>query len=536
MISKNDYSFFRDVTLCVSKRLDVTQMLEELFVYLRTKMPCDLMQVHYIKRDTGELRCLAWVEMKDGKRISHRSHTLFEFPEEVMNKMRKGPPVRRRPHPRVEIINSGERKKHPSRHPAFEEGFKKFGLKSYNVIMVRLMIERVHVGILHIAALPPAVYTQEHVKMIEEVVEPLSMAFSNARRYEDLLFMKNHLADETKSFSKDLREASGAVLVGEFDGLRHVMELVRRVAPLSSPILLLGETGTGKEVLAHAIHAMSPRRDKPFVRVQCGAIPEQLIDSELFGHEKGAFTGATSVRYGRFEQAHGGTIFLDEVGELSSDAQVKLLRVLQEKEFERVGGNETLRVDVRVIAATHRNLAERVKDGKFREDLFFRLNVFPLTIPPLRQRKEDIPLLLNYFIEKKSRELNLRMPPPPAADVLIKLLDYDWPGNVRELQNIVERALITSGGGPLKFPEFGKVPDRTNVAEDNQRQPVPEKMKTLDELIADHIRNAMRITRGRIQGAGGAAELLGIEPNTLRARMKKLGIPYGRNSVKWVDE
>jgi len=362
----------------------------------------------------------------------------------------------------------------------------------------------------------------------------LSVAFSNARRYEDLLRLKEHLADENRTLSQNLNAASDAMLIGEFGGLRHVMELVRRVAPLSSPVLLLGETGTGKEVLAHALHAMSPRRDKPFVRVQCGAIPEALLDSELFGHEKGAFTGATSLRYGRFERANEGTIFLDEIGELTLDAQVKLLRVLQEKEFERVGGSETLRADVRVIAATHRDLPERVRQGRFREDLFFRLNVFPLTIPPLRQRTEDIPMLVRHFIDIKCRELNLPSPPPLDTETLNHLNGYAWPGNVRELQNVVERAIITSRGGPLAFPNLdsARPPTQTKASAD---VPPPQEtvVATLDAVAAAHIRKAMRAARGKIQGTGGAAELLGLEPNTLRARMRKLGIPYGRTSVSW---
>ena len=524
--------FFKAITLCVSRRLDVTEAVEDLFTYLRTQMPCDLLQMNYIDHDTGELRRLAWVEWRNGRRISHTRHKLFAFPEEAMAFIRKGPPGGKFP-PRVAHLQAGDRKgHHPPPHPAFEEGFKQFGLERYNFLIVDLKIETHHLGALFVAAHPPADFTPAHIRLLEEVVEPLSIAFSNARRYEDLLRLKEHLTDENKALSQDLSAASDAVLVGEFGGLRHLMELVHRVAPLSSPVLLLGETGTGKEVLAHAIHAMSPRRDKPFVRVQCGAIPEALLDSELFGHEKGAFTGATSQRYGRFERAHRGTIFLDEIGELTPDAQVKLLRVLQEKEFERVGGSETLHADVRVIAATHRDLPERVRQGRFREDLFFRLNVFPLTLPPLRQRREDIPALLQHFLTRKSRELNLPLPPPPDGDTLRMLQDYAWPGNVRELQNVVERALITSRGGTLRFLDLVALPpppDKAAPSPAAAAVPLP----SLDKVAAEHIRKAMRAARGKIQGTGGAAELLGVEPNTLRARMRKLGIPYGRGAASW---
>ena len=530
----NPQDFFREVTLRVARRLDVTQMLEDLFSYLRTQMPCDLLQMNYIDHETGELRRLAWVEVQDGKRISHKSHTLFAFPEEAMVFIRHGPPKGKEP-PRVRIVNIGhEPPRPPPPHPSFDEGFKRFRLDGYNVLIADLFIEDQHLGILFVAARPPAAFQSEHMRMIEQVVEPLSIAFSNARRYEDLLRLKDHLDSENKALSQDLSAASGSVLVGELGGLRHVMELVQRVAPLTSPVLLLGETGTGKEVLAHAIHAMSPRRDKPFVRVQCGAIPESLLDSELFGHEKGAFTGATSLHYGRFERAHEGTLFLDEIGELTSEAQVKLLRVLQEKEFERVGGSETLRVDVRVIAATHRDLNERVRQGRFREDLFFRLNVFPLTIPPLRQRREDIPPLLTYFVNSKCRELNLPPPPAPDTETLAKLQAYNWPGNVRELQNVVERALITSGNGPLLFPDLGSAP-ATASAQTPSPAPHAVPLPTLDAITAEHIRKAMRASRGKIQGTGGAAELLGLQANTLRARMRKLGVPYGRAATRWDD-
>ena len=527
--------FFRAVTRCVSLRLNATEMAEDLFDLLRTRMPCELLQLNYIDEEIGELRSLALVEWRNGRRVSQKSSTLFSFPQDAVDILRKGPPDGHRPPP-VAVLRAGEKPRHPKPpHPALEEGFKRFRLEGYNVMIVDLHIETQHLGALFIAVRPPADFTSDHVRLMGEVREPLSIAFSNARRYEDLLRLKEHLADENRILSQDLSSASDAILVGEFGGLRHIMELVRRVAPLASPVLLLGETGTGKEVLAHAIHAMSPRRDQPFVRVQCGAIPEALLDSELFGHEKGAFTGATALRYGRFERAHQGTIFLDEIGELTAEAQVKLLRVLQEKEYERVGGSETLRADVRVIAATHRDLQERVRQGRFREDLFFRLDVFPLTIPPLRQRLEDLPQLFQHFVARKCRELNLPTPPPPDADTLSRLQAYDWPGNVRELQNVVERALITSGGGPLRFSDLGRADTRalaaTMAASAAPRRPPP----TLDAVAADHIRTIMRAVRGRIQGPGGAAELLGVQPNTLRARMRRLGIPHGRAAARWDD-
>jgi transcriptional regulator with GAF, ATPase, and Fis domain len=305
------------------------------------------------------------------------------------------------------------------------------------------------------------------------------------------------------------------------------MEMVRQVASLGNSVLLLGETGTGKEVIANAIHAGSPRRDKPFIKVNCGAIPENLIDSELFGHERGAFTGAVAEKRGRFERANGGTIFLDEVGELPLPAQTRLLRVLQEREIERVGGTKPIPVNIRVIAATHRNLQNMVDDRLFREDLWFRLNIFPIMLPPLRQRREDIPALTRSFVARKSVGMAIHEPPAIAPGALQRLVAYDWPGNVRELENLVERELILHRGGQLLFnsiPVAGEKGNRSAAVSGTEAEP-PMK---LDEVMALHIGKVLTLANGRINGPGGAAELLGLEPNTLRARMNKLGISYRR--------
>jgi transcriptional regulator with PAS, ATPase and Fis domain len=304
------------------------------------------------------------------------------------------------------------------------------------------------------------------------------------------------------------------------------MEMIKEVAPLDSPVLLMGETGVGKEVFANAIHSLSVRRDAPFIRINCGAIPETLIDSELFGHERGAFTGAIRQTRGCFERADKGTIFLDEVAELPLQAQVRMLRVLQEKEVVRVGGSEKIRVNIRIIAATHQNLQDMVKNGRFRSDLWFRLHVFPIMIPPLRDRKEDIPALIHHFIHKKARELQLKEIPSVSRGAMEPLLAYSWPGNVRELENVVERALILSRGGELAFNNIILVgnddnePKSTTVSD-------PDILK-LDDVVSKHIYRVLKMTRGKINGPGGAAEILDMNTGTLRHRMKKLGIPYGR--------
>jgi transcriptional regulator with GAF, ATPase, and Fis domain len=306
------------------------------------------------------------------------------------------------------------------------------------------------------------------------------------------------------------------------------MAMVQQVASLNSPVLLLGETGVGKDVIANAIHYSSPRKDGPFIKVNCGAIPETLLDSELFGHEKGAFTGALSQRRGRFERANGGTLFLDEIGELPPQAQVRMLRVLQYKEIERVGGTNSISVDIRLIAATNRDLEERVKTKQFREDLWFRLNVFPIRVPPLRERKNDIPALVHHFVERKSRELKLPVPPPLARGVIDRLMAYHWPGNVRELENVIERALILGKGTPLVFNDLiGEKRDQSSaIPAGTQDAPIK-----LDEVMSQHIRQVLKMTNGKVHGKGGAAEVLGINPSTLRNRMNQLGIPYGRRAA-----
>jgi transcriptional regulator with GAF, ATPase, and Fis domain len=298
---------------------------------------------------------------------------------------------------------------------------------------------------------------------------------------------------------------------------------------------LLGETGTGKELIAAAIHKLSSRNNGPFIKVNCGAIPDNLVDSELFGHEKGAFTGAISMKKGRFERSHSGTIFLDEIGELTPESQVRLLRVLQEKEIERVGAAESIKVDIRVIAATDRNLEEMVANGKFREDLYFRLKVFPIPMPALKERKGDITSLVQHFMVKKCREMGLHNIPSIAHGAFERLQKYDWPGNVRELENMVERVLILNKGEPVDFEALTlSKSDDTAVKNSSLQSDMDHHEGTLvlDDVISSHIRKVLNIADGQVGGNGGAAEILKINPSTLRKKMSKLGIKYGRTSLK----
>jgi len=305
-------------------------------------------------------------------------------------------------------------------------------------------------------------------------------------------------------------------IIGEATSLREALVRVQEVAPTSTSVLLLGETGTGKELFARAIHAHGPRRSHQLVVVNCAALPPTLIESELFGHARGAFTGAVATRQGRFELAHHGTLFLDEIGDLPLDLQAKLLRVLQEGAFERVGSSATQKVDVRIIAATHRDLAKAVADGSFRDDLFYRLSVFPIQLPPLRQRREDIPALVWHIIHKRQRSVHRWIKRVPE-DVMATLTRHDWPGNVRELENVIERSLIHSTGDTLRLL------DDPIAHADTVHVPHTEDA-SLSAVERTHIEEVLRACRGRINGPGNAAERLGLHPNTLRFRMKKLGI------------
>ena len=323
------------------------------------------------------------------------------------------------------------------------------------------------------------------------------------------------LEDEIRT-GNDFRE-----IVGKSPGLKRLLDQLALVASTESTVLVLGETGTGKELVARAIHDRSPRRERPLVKVNCAALPRELVESELFGHEKGAFTGATQQRRGRFELADGGTLFLDEVGELPLEAQAKLLRVLQEQEFERVGGTRALRTDVRLIAATNRDLGSRAAAGAFRPDLFYRLNVFPVTVPPLRERREDILPLVSHFLAKAARKLGKSFEGVAPA-FLERAMAYDWPGNVRELENAVERAAILARGPVLEATEPFEI---TAPARSDRPSPAPmPPAGTLEDVERAHIQRVLGETHWVIEGKQGAAALLGLNPSTLRGRMRKLGI------------
>jgi hydrogenase-4 transcriptional activator len=389
-------------------------------------------------------------------------------------------------------------------------------------------------GVLLVATQPPRKFTADDRCLVQTLLEPFSVALENDRRLREMAALREAAeADRTRLLSKLGRKTIGDVIVGEDSGLQSVMDRVERVARSDVPVLIFGETGTGKEIIARAIHTRSSRATGPFMRVNCGAIPAELIDSQLFGHERGSFSGATDTHRGWFERSDRGTLFLDEIGELPLAAQVRLLRVLQDGTFERVGGQSTMTVDVRIIAATHRDLSGMVREGRFREDLWYRLAVFPISLPPLRERPEDIPALARHFASRAATRFGLppRMPTPEDISVLVS---YSWPGNVRELIAVMDRAAILGDGHALEVAKALGVQTQqaasTNVRPEKSSQDAPaaSPFLDLDEAMRRHIETALAATRGRIEGPSGTAALLKINPHTLRARMRKLGIDWKR--------
>jgi len=374
-------------------------------------------------------------------------------------------------------------------------------------------------------------FTAQDLELLQPVGAQIAIAVENALAFKEIDALKNKLAVEKLYLEEEIRsEFNFEEIVGESAALKRALAQVELAAPAGTTVLLLGETGTGKELFARAIHNLSPRRDRTFVKINCAAIPSGLLESELFGHERGAFTGAISQKIGRFELADRGTLFLDEVGDLPLELQPKLLRVLQEQEFERLGGNRTQRVDVRVVAATNQDLSKQVADRAFRSDLYYRLNVFPIQIPALRERPEDIPLLVRYFVQRFSRSLNKEVEYIPA-DVMDALSNYSWPGNIRELENLLERAVLLSPGKELRVPlsEIKSSTGNTNAGADlssslTSSASLTSSISTMEEAERQHILRALKHTQWRIAGPKGAATILGMKRTTLQARMRKLGI------------
>ncbi|MCE5263757.1 MAG: sigma 54-interacting transcriptional regulator [Deltaproteobacteria bacterium] len=509
VIDENE--FFRQATMLICGSLDIEKALTQILPYLARVMPVDAIHLHLYEPNLGAIRTIAEVTRTGARSLEK----ITSLTKEGRDSFRNGRV------PNVRIVNRFEE------DPVVARIAASLRTQGSSTLLMRLVVEQTRLGTLALTAEGKDRYTEEHARLLSLLNEPCAIALANALQHEEVVKLKERLADDNRYLHQELFRMSGDEIVGGDFGLRETMEMVRQVAPLESPVLLLGETGVGKGVIANAIHYSSPRRKGPFITVNSGAIPEALIDSELFGHERGAFTGAIEQKRGRFERANHGTIFLDEVGELPPQAQIRMLRVLQEKEIERVGGSKAIPVDIRIIAATHRNLRGMVRAGQFREDLWFRLNVFPIEVPPLRDRKEDIPSLLHHFLGKKSYELKLPAIPDLAPGALDRLMGYAWPGNVRELENVVERELILNRGELLNFKTVAEGDDEAGRAAETSGL---HRTLSLDAVGANHIRRVLKMAGGVVHGPGGAAALLGINPSTLRSRMKKLGISYGRKS------
>ncbi|HUJ70049.1 MAG TPA: sigma 54-interacting transcriptional regulator [Syntrophorhabdales bacterium] len=527
-MQEND--FFREFTFRICGSLNIGEALWRCLLYVQSILPAEELILTVYNEDFGTLEVVARADEKGFDTASQKVHMSSELRRELENVEH---------YSRVRI--SGDVRQDPIIGRLADH----FKWPDSSVIVGRLIIQHKFIGSLIVRADGKNRYSEEDGRLWALVNEPAGIALANSQQYLELLRLKDALADDNRYLSSELQKSVGTEIVGANSGLKDVMDQVYRVAPLSSPVLLTGETGTGKEIIANAIHNLSGRSNGPFITVNCGAIPESLIDSELFGHEKGSFTGALSDRRGRFERADKGTIFLDEVGELPPQAQVRLLRVLQEKEIERVGASQAIKVDIRIISATHRSLEEMVKEGLFRDDLFYRLGVYPISLPPLRERKGDIPELVHYFVEKKAREMGFHTMPALAKGAIERLFNYHWPGNVREIANVVERALIQSDGKSLVFDDAVLVPDgvaptdgaaaESSDSDDGTPSDGPGRAGgylKLEEVEARHILSVMEATGGRVEGKKGAASLLGMNPATLRYRMRKLGIPFGRNSIR----
>ncbi|HEX8184641.1 MAG TPA: sigma 54-interacting transcriptional regulator, partial [Blastocatellia bacterium] len=376
-------------------------------------------------------------------------------------------------------------------------------------------------GVLGVLSFRKDAFDEEDTELLAQVAKQVAIAVENALAFREIDAFKNRLEEEKLYLEEEIQTAYNfEEIIGHSRALRRVLQEVETVAATDSSVLIYGETGTGKELLARAIHDLSPRRGRTLVKVNCAAIPTGLLESELFGHEKGAFTGAIERRIGRFELAHQGTIFLDEVGEVPLELQPKLLRVLQEREFERLGSSRTIRVDVRVVAATNSDLAKMVAEKKFRNDLYYRLNVFPITLPPLRERPEDIPLLVHFFAHKFAQQMKKPVERIPK-ETMTALTSYSWPGNIRELQNLIERAVILSRSSTLEIPlaelkqSAEVVTGRTETA-------------ALETVEREHILRVLRESNWVIGGATGAAARLGMPRTTLNNKMRKLGISRPR--------
>ncbi|MFZ0213050.1 MAG: sigma 54-interacting transcriptional regulator [Candidatus Acidiferrales bacterium] len=489
-----------DVTNAVGSKLDLRQLFSAISASLRRLVECEYVSLAIYDPETKVMKVRA-LDFPGGKGFLQEELTL------PLDQSPAGHAFRTRQPYVLDRINVSKM------YPQLASLVEAEGLKS-GVALPLLTPDRA-LGTLNFASLRESAFSQEDIDFLRQVAGQIAIAVENALAYRAVEQIKDKLTEEKLYLEDEIRSTYNfEEMIGESAPWKSVLGQVATVAGTNSTVLILGETGTGKELIARAIHNNSARKERTFVKLNCAAIPTGLLESELFGHEKGAFTGAIARRAGRFELANRGTLFLDEIGDIPLDLQPKLLRVLQEQEFERLGSTSTLHVDVRLVAATNRDLAQMVAQGKFRTDLYYRLNIFPICTPALRERTEDIPLLVRHLVQKHAREMN-RSIQTISNEAMDAIMGYSWPGNIRELENFIERAIILSPGTELRVP----------ISELRQQEPAQKaRVTTLAAAEREHIQRVLAETQGIVGGPNGAAAKLGMKRTTLQSKMQKLGI------------
>jgi formate hydrogenlyase transcriptional activator len=516
-----------DVAKAASSHLELAEVLEALIVGLKPTIRFDAIAVAVIEGEYTRLHSLHLDRL--GRRPGESVESVLARAAEEAHIAPNSVKQRLRDH-HISVVAStlepyvcADLLASEKRFP-IDEKMLQFGARSY--VSLPLLKHGALIGAVDFVSFERHDFDAGEIQLLQDVSEIVSIAVSNALAFEEITALKEQLQAENRLLQDEIVQKSiYEEIVGSSQSLRRVLTSIDRVAPTDSTVLITGETGTGKELIAHAIHRRSQRSSRALVKVNCAALPAELIGSELFGHEKGAFTGALQQRIGRFEAANGGTIFLDEIGELTPEIQISLLRVLQEKEFERVGGNRTIRTDVRVITATNRDLQREVNEGRFRADLYYRLNVFPIHAPSLRERNDDIPILVDYFISRFATRMAKRIQQIDRR-TLEAMERYSWPGNIRELQNVIERGVILADGETFRL-EPGTLPEEVGKAVAAASLPsLPSASRTTngDGHQQAEIEAILRETRGRVSGPDGAAARLGIPASTLESRIKALKI------------
>ena len=498
-LAKERHQVLLEVNNAIITNLDKTSLLQAIAEALRNVLPFDRAALTLLDAERDVFKVHALASTSSAKRFLTVG---TEFP-------RKGSAVE------TTLKENRPRIRHhldQARLIGVESRLVKEGIRSY--VSVPLMAKGEPFGILNLGSRESEEYSQADAELFMAVGRQVALAVENMLAYEEIAELKARLEQENLYLLEEIKtHHKFEEIIGGSSAMKKVLQGVEQVAPTDATVLILGETGTGKELVARAIHSLSPLKSRTLVKVNCAALPAGLIESELFGHEKGAFTGAIARKTGRFELADGGSIFLDEIGDLPLELQAKLLRVLQEGAFERVGSSQTIEVRVRVIAATNRDLIKGMKERTFREDLYYRLNVFPLSIPPLRERRDDIPLLVRHFVLKHGTNLGKQIESVPQRR-MDDLQAYSWPGNVRELENVIERAMILSQGPELNLGDWAPGPSTKPQTEGS----------TLSDVERDHILKTLELTNWRLSGEKGAAKILGLKRTTLQGRMRKLGI------------